>query len=113
MWLRATISSTHKMRGQARTSMTTAPTGIKGYLTHHCDHSLNSSGGSIVTAMATEIAMVIMVRASIESESCQTKKNLCQLGLRVRHPKKKNSYTPKPCGWSPAQLVQALTLFST
>ena len=45
----------------------------------------------------------------MESLTCHRRINLCQPGLSVRQPKKKNWYTPKPSSWQMAQLVHADT----
>lgn len=77
------------MSGQATTSDRADPTGIMRYLLRYHALSMDSSFFT-ATVIPMERADMTEHKAVIESAICHSRINLCQPGLRVRQPKKKN-----------------------
>ncbi|KFY07217.1 hypothetical protein V492_07350 [Pseudogymnoascus sp. VKM F-4246] len=99
----ATISSVHRISGQPINRAPAAPTGINGYFPKYHGTLSIFSFVNLDMSMGRYKARKTQLRANIESEICQTRINLCQPGDSVRHPKKKNWYTPYPSGCAKAQ----------
>ena len=113
IWFRATMSSVHRISVQSTNITTAAPTGIMKYEPHHGSNSSSVSLDFLAIAIDAIIHVITNTATSSVSKICHTRKNLCHLGLRVRQPKKKNWYNPKPSAWFVNKLVHAATPFST